>query len=278
MFWFKEQNDLINTWLTFLKGLQNQSQQMPISPNATRDIFLKAYQAIQKDPSFFVEAQLELLKDMNEMYQNIASAQKTTSLPDKRFQHEAWSKDPYFICIKEYYLTTSKWLREMVSHVQGLDADTKMKLEFYINQYIDACCPTNFPFTNPEVIEEFVKTKGVSLEKGLAAYMDDVSTGHWMKMSDSAPFKLGSTLATTKGDVIYRNKIFELIHYAPLSDKQYSVPLLIIPPWINKYYIFDLSPNNSFVKWMLEQGYNVFMISWVNPDPCSPRRTSKTTC
>src|SRR5471030_1055378 len=131
------QYDLINTWLTFLKGLQNQNQQMPISPYATRDIFLKAYQAIHKDPSFFVEAQLELLKDMNEMYQNIASGQKTTNLPDKRFQHEAWTKDPYFICIKEYYLTTSKWLRDMVSHVQGLDADTKMKLEFYINQYID---------------------------------------------------------------------------------------------------------------------------------------------
>lgn len=136
-----------------------------------------------------------------------------------------------------------------------------------MKQMVDAASPTNSPFTNPEVLEEFVKTKGRSLRQGLETLLQDMETGQWMKMTDPSAFELGTTVASTKGEVVFRNHLFELIHYAPLTKQQYKVPLLIIPPWINKFYIFDLSDSNSFVKWMVEQGHNVFIISWVNPGP-----------
>jgi len=277
----KDPLDVINFWSTFFKTMRQQNQhffssyvegiqyQMPISPTAIADIFLKALQALSKHPELLFDAQKAFLKDYSDMYKRILSPieNEIPTTMDKRFTHKAWHTDPYFIFIKEYYLANAQWLTEFVSHIEGIDRETKNKLQFYMNQFIEAVCPRNFPFFNPEVLEELVKTDGLSLKKGFDSFMDDVSTGHWMKMTDPSAFKLGETLATTKGDVVFRNEIMELIHYSPLTEKQFSVPLLIVPPWINKFYIFDLSPNNSYVKWMLEQGYDVFMISWVNPGP-----------
>jgi len=153
-----------------------------------------------------------------------------------------------------------------LTEIEGIDRPTNQKIRFYTKQMVDAIFPTNFPFTNPEVLEELIKTKGASLRKGFETLLQDIEEGQWMKMTDQKAFELGKTIASTKGNVIFRNELFELIHYAPLTEKQYEIPLLIIPPWINKYYIFDLSPQNSFIKWMLEQGHNVFIISWVNPE------------
>lgn len=276
-----DQEDTINSWWNFLKNFQEMNQhmassyfegmnkQMPISPTLIGDVFIKAAQSLLKKPSVLMEAQEELLREMNDLWQKMVFPEQGTApsnATDKRFHHEAWDNIPYFLFMKEYYLLTSRWLKNLMDQVEGVDELSKKKLQFYTNQLIEAVSPTNFPFTNPEVLEEMVRTDGSSLKKGFQALVDDMSSGQWMKMTDPTAFKLGETIATTKGDVVFRNELFELIHYHPLTEKQCSVPLLIIPPWINKFYIFDLSPKNSFVKWMLEQGQNVFIISWVNPD------------
>jgi len=276
----EDQEKTMNSWCTFLKNFQEMNQkmassyfegmnkQLPISPTLIGDVFIKAAQSLLKKPSVLMEAQEDLLREVNSLWQKMVFPEQDTiseNAADKRFHHEAWDTIPYFLFMKEYYLMTSRWLKNLTSQVDGIDELSKKKLQFYTNQLIEAASPTNFPFTNPEVLEEMVKTDGSSLKKGFQTLLEDMSSGQWMKMTDPTAFKLGETIATTKGDVVFRNELFELIHYKPLTEKQYSVPLLIIPPWINKFYIFDLSPKNSFVKWMLEQGQNVFIISWVNP-------------
>ncbi|OJW51159.1 MAG: hypothetical protein BGO67_12600 [Alphaproteobacteria bacterium 41-28] len=283
-----KQQNMADSWWSFLETFQEQNQSMaktyfesmqnhlPFSPTLMGDVFIKVGQALLENPDYLLKAKEELLEEINGLWQNMLSAEKG-ALPDhtsdKRFHHEAWKAVPYFLFIKEYYLITSRWLQKLVSEVEGLDDKTTYKIKFFTKQLTDAMSPTNFPFTNPEVIEELVKTQGTSLQKGFETLLQDMESGKWMKMTDPSTFKLGETIASTPGDVIFRNDLFELIHYKPLTEKQYEVPLLIIPPWINKYYIFDLSPNNSFVKWMLEQGYNVFIISWVNPGPDHASKT-----
>jgi polyhydroxyalkanoate synthase len=269
MFDSKDQQKFFAAWFSLMEALQKRHEDlhsshfeamqelMPISPLAMGEAWNKAVFAFMKHPAYLFEVQKELMV-------NLSKQEEDTSL-DKRFSHEAWMRDPYFSALKKSYLLNSNWLRNTISNLEGIDDKTKQKLEFYVNQYIDAICPTNYPLTNPEVLEEFTKTGGASLEKGMEKLMDDLAKGHWIDMTDPKAFVLGKSLATSKGEVIYRNDIIELIHYKPLTEKQHSVPLLIIPPWINKFYIFDLSPHNSFVKWMLEQGMDVFMISWVNP-------------
>ena len=276
----EREEDFVSSWWRSFYALQEQNLQitssyveeiqkyLPFSPTLIGDLFIKAGHALLKNPSHLLEAQTELLSETTALWQKIIFPQNEAidqPLIDKRFHHDAWQTVPYFLFVKEYYLMTARWLNNIVSHIEGLDELTSEKLKFYTNQLVEAVSPTNFPFTNPEVLEELVKTDGDSLRKGFQALLDDMETGRWMKMTDSSAFKLGETIASTKGEVVFRNDLFELIHYSPLTEKQYAVPLLIIPPWINKYYIFDLSPHNSFVKWMLEQGHNVFIISWINP-------------
>src|SRR3990167_10716694 len=278
--------DLINIWGDFLNSCQAQQMHMvnsilegmvqqlplPIVPAVPSipigDVFGKAIQTLAEDPYRHLQVQEELISDIHNLWNkmlSIKTSETTAVSPDKRFRHEAWETVPYFLFIKEYYLIISRWLEKIVSQMDGLDEKTTQKVQFYLKQMVDAASPTNSPFTNPEVLEEFVKTKGESLKKGLETLLQDMETGQWMKMTDLSAFRLGETLASTKGEVVYRNHLFELIHYAPLTEQQYAVPLLIVPPWINKFYIFDLSSSNSFVKWMVEQGHNVFIISWVNP-------------
>lgn len=271
---------MADSWWTFLETFQEQNQRMaksyfesmqhhvPFPPTLVGDVFLKAGQALLENPSSLLKAQSELLENINDLWKKMLTDEKeefSKPLPDKRFHHEAWESVPYFLFIKEYYLITSRWLQKLVSEVEGLDDQTLHKIQFFTKQLTEAISPTNFPFTNPEVIEELVKTQGTSLQKGFETLLEDMESGKWMKMTDPSAFELGKTLASTPGEVVFRSDLFELIHYRPLTEKQYTVPLLIIPPWINKYYIFDLSPNNSLVKWVLEQGYNVFIISWKNP-------------
>lgn len=258
---------------SFLAGMEKQVSlpiSLPSSANLVGDVFAKTTQALTQDPSRLLQAQGELVREMSTLWQKLLSLETTETRPspsDKRFRHEAWQTVPYFFFIKEHYLIMSRWLEKVISQIEGLDEKTTKKIQFYTKQMVDAAAPTNSPFTNPEVLEEFIKTKGESLKKGLETLLQDVEAGQWMKMTDPSAFRLGETLASTKGDVVYRNHLFELIHYAPLTAQQYSIPVLIIPPWINKYYIFDLSDSNSFVKWMVEKGHNVFIISWVNPGP-----------
>ncbi len=260
---FQEQNQRMTE--TFFKGMQ---QHLPFPPTVMGDVFIKTAQALLKNPSHLLNAQEELLGEIQDLWKKMLIPGKENISPipsDRRFRHDAWESQPYFLFMKEYYLVTSRWLQKLVSELEGLDPQTAVKIQFYIKQLTEAISPTNFPLTNPEVLEEFMNSKGDSLKKGFETLVKDMEGGQWMKMTDPSAFEVGKNIASTQGKVVFRNELFELIHYAPRTKKQYSVPLLIIPPWINKYYIFDLSPKNSFVKWMVEKGYNVYIVSWVNP-------------
>ncbi len=185
---------------------------------------------------------------------------------DRRFKAQAWHNDALFAFIRQSYLLSSKWMTDLVAQNSTvLEPDAARKLQFFTRAYVDALSPTNFPFTNPDVIQATIDSGGENLMKGMKNLLEDMKRGS-MRMTDENAFKLGENIAMTPGQVVFRNDLMELIHYAPAGDKTFATPLLIAPPWINKYYILDMRPDNSFVKWAVEQGHAVFMISWVNPD------------
>jgi polyhydroxyalkanoate synthase len=181
---------------------------------------------------------------------------------DRRFQSAEWKELPYFDYLKQYYLLTSQWLMEMVESAK-LDNETKKKLRFFTRQYIDAMSPANFPATNPEVLKLAADSNGETINKGLKNLIEDLEKGH-ISMTDESAFEVGRNLATTRGAVVFENDLIQLIQYSPLTETVSEYPLLIVPPCINKYYVLDMQPENSFVRHALEQGNNVFIISWRN--------------
>jgi polyhydroxyalkanoate synthase len=231
---------------------------------------------LMADPNQLFDSQMSYWKDYWGLVQKSSLQllagmpdQERDEKPDKRFRHEAWSANPMFSFIKESYLLTSKAIRTAVQDIQGLDDKTRQKIEFYTDQYLDAIAPSNFVGTNPEILQLTIESRGENLVKGLQNLLEDLERGPCqlqIQMTDMDAFEVGKDLAVSPGKVIYNNDLIELIQYSPTTEKVYSRPLLIIPPWINKYYILDLREQNSMVKWMVDQGYTVFMISWANPD------------
>jgi polyhydroxyalkanoate synthase len=184
---------------------------------------------------------------------------------DRRFQSAEWKELPYFDYLKQYYLLTSQWLMEMVESAK-LDDETKKKLRFFTRQYIDAMAPANFPATNPEVLKLAADSNGETINQGLRNLIEDLEKGH-ISMTDESAFEVGRNLAVTRGAVVFENDLIQLIQYSPLTKTVSEYPLLIVPPCINKYYVLDMQPENSFVRYALEQGNNVFIISWRNIPP-----------
>ncbi len=195
---------------------------------------------------------------------------KTPSQPDRRFASDAWNDNIYFDYLKEHYLMTSSWMQNAVTQLdEDTDTHTQNKMSFYTRQWLDAIAPSNFMITNPEVLQAALESNGESILKGLTNLREDVERGKGrlaISTTDNKAFKVGENLAATEGSVIYENHMMQLIQYAPTTANARSIPLLLIPAWINKYYIFDMQQKNSFVAWLVEQGYTVFVISWVNPD------------
>ena len=188
---------------------------------------------------------------------------------DRRFRDPAWSENWVFHHLKQSYLLTAACVQSAVGNLRGLEEQDAAKLAFYTRQFVDAMAPTNFLATNPAALKETVETKGENLLKGMRNVLDDLerNDGRFApRMSDESHFTLGETIATTPGKVVFQNDLMQLIQYAPGTETVFRRPLLIVPPWINKYYVLDLRPKNSFVRWALAKGYTVFMISWVNPD------------
>jgi len=229
------------------------------------------------DPAKIMSAQMELLQEYQALWMHTTSRlmQPDEVGPDEnaprdpRFRDEAWKDNPVFEFIKQSYLLNSKWLRSYFTSLDGVDEETAKKLEFYGEQIVDALAPTNFPLTNPTVLNEIKETKGENLVKGMNNLVADLQNGQGglrPKQMNLDDFELGKDIATTPGSVVYESPYMQLIQYEPTTKDVYKKPLLIIPPWINKFYILDLREDNSFIKWAVGQGYTVFVVSWVNPD------------
>lgn len=187
---------------------------------------------------------------------------------DKRFADPQWSENPMFDALKQLYLATSRWAQELVEDAEGVDEHTRHKARFYIEQITNALSPTNFPVTNPEVLRETASSNAENLVKGMHMLAEDIEAGGGslkIRQSDSSRFKVGENIANTPGKVIHQNDICQVIQYAPMTEEVLKRPLLIVPPWINKFYVLDLNPEKSFIRWAIEQGNTVFVISWINP-------------
>jgi polyhydroxyalkanoate synthase subunit PhaC len=183
---------------------------------------------------------------------------------DNRFRDEAWQKEPYYDAVKQSYLIGAKFLHDFVEQA-NVDEKMKMQLRFYARQFTDAISPSNFPMTNPEVIRTAIDTRCESLTEGMKNLMEDIQKGR-ISMTDESAFEVGENIAITPGEVIYENELIQLIQYKPTTEQVEKRPLLLVPPCINKYYVLDLTPANSFVRYALEQGHPVFLISWRSAD------------
>ncbi|SPJ25324.1 class I poly(R)-hydroxyalkanoic acid synthase [Palleronia abyssalis] len=188
---------------------------------------------------------------------------------DQRFSGEVWQHHPMFNYLKQQYLMNAELVRDAVSQIEGLDPKDKRRLEYFSQQIVDMMSPTNFLGTNPEALARAVETEGQSLVDGLENLVRDLERNDGelvVTLADPNAFKVGENLATTPGKVVYRNRLFELIQYAPMTEQVYKTPLVIFPPWINKFYILDLKDRNSLIRWIVEQGFTLFVVSWKNPD------------
>ncbi|TPL95265.1 class I poly(R)-hydroxyalkanoic acid synthase [Mesorhizobium sp. B2-3-12] len=188
---------------------------------------------------------------------------------DKRFQDPEWGRNAFFDFLKQAYLVTSRWASELVDHAEGLDEHTRHKASFYVKQVSNAISPSNFILTNPELFRETVASNGENLVRGMKMLAEDIAAGKGdlkLRQADYSPFEIGRNIATTPGKVVGRSDVAEIIQYDAATETVLKRPLLICPPWINKFYILDLNPQKSFIRWAIEQGHTVFVISWINPD------------
>jgi polyhydroxyalkanoate synthase len=188
---------------------------------------------------------------------------------DKRFQDEAWSTNAAFDFIKQAYLVTTRWAEHMVDEADGLDDHTRHKARFYVRQVSSALSPSNFVPTNPELLRATLRENGANLVRGMTMLAEDIKAGDGelrLRQTDPSKFSVGGNIAVTPGEVVFRNELIELIQYSPTTETVLKRPLLIVPPWINKFYVLDLNPEKSFIRWAVEQGLTVFCMSWVNPD------------
>jgi polyhydroxyalkanoate synthase len=239
--------------------------------------FLEMTRRMMAEPAKLAQAQTELWQSYLQLWQTTADRMMGKEAPriaepqkgDRRFRHPDWEQNPIFDYIKQSYLLTSNWLVNTVRKVDGLDDETAKRIDFYTRQFVDAMAPSNFALTNPEVVRATIDSNGQNLIKGLSNLLTDLERGKGrlhIRMSDDTAFEVGRNVAVTPGKVVFQNDLIQLLQYLPVTEKVRKRPLLIVPPWINKYYILDLKPENSFIKWATEQGHTVFVVSWVNPD------------
>jgi polyhydroxyalkanoate synthase len=225
-----------------------------------------------KDPHKIWQMQLAYWNDVSNLAQTQLQhwlVQIPIPINDPRFNRDDWLNNPFFNQLTQHYLLASEHVNSLFEKLEYPDNNTQKRLKFFTKQYLDLLSPANFIHTNPQVIDETLKSNGKNLLHGLHHLLSDLEVGSsqlMIKMTDTDAFKIGENIAITPGKIIFRNNLMELIQYTPQTTKVNSVPLLIIPPWINKYYILDLSPHNSLVRWLVKQGITVFVISWVNPD------------
>jgi polyhydroxyalkanoate synthase len=254
------------------KGISAPSDELGIAK-----AFMDMTEKMLANPQKMVETQMNLMWDyfslwQHSMLRSMGMEGNPVAAPkkgDNRFKDAHWDDHFLFDFIKQSYLITARHVHDSVSKVEGLEDVSKKKVDFFTRNFIEAMAPTNFAATNPEVLRETVKTHGQNLLKGFNNLLRDIEAGDGelrVKMADTSAFEMGRNVATTKGKVIFQNEMMQLIQFNPTTKEQFKRPLLIVPPWINKYYIMDLRESNSWIKWCTDQGHSVFVISWVNPD------------
>ncbi len=239
--------------------------------------FLEMTARLMTDPARLMQAQFGLWQDTMTLWQS--TAKRMMGLPadpvieadpkDRRFRDEAWRDNEVFDFVKQSYLLSARFVQDVARQTNGMDAHTAQKVDFYTRQFVDAMSPTNFVLTNPEVLRRTAETGGENLVRGLNNLLADLERGRGqlrVSMTDAEAFDVGGNIAVSRGKVVFQNDLMQLLQYAPSTDAVAERPLLIVPPWINKFYILDLRPKNSFIRWAVAQGHTVFVVSWVNPD------------
>ena len=240
------------------------------------NVFGKISEYWLSDPERALHAQTDLLGRYMELWHSSIQAMAGEKADivaepekgDRRFNDSEWNENQFFNFLKQTYLITSEWAANLVDETEGLDEHTKHKAAFYTKQLINSLSPSNFPATNPEVLREMFESDGESLVNGMKMLAEDITEGDGelkLRQADNTAFKVGVDVANTPGKVIAENDVCQLLQYSPSTKKTIKRPLLIVPPWINKFYILDLNPKKSFIKWCVDQGHTVFVISWVNP-------------
>jgi len=263
---------IVSEWLK-----RQQDSEPSLDPLNIGSAFLEMTSRLATNPTGLMQAQMGFWQDYMTLWQNTAKrmagleAGPVIKAPsgDRRFKDKDWEDNEIFDFIKQSYLLSARYVQDLVKDAEGLDPKDAQKVDFYARQFVDAMSPSNFVLTNPEVLRKTAETGGENLIKGLNNLLADLDRGKGelrIKMTDMDAFKLGENIAVTPGKVIYQNELMQLIQYTPTTQKVLKRPLLIGPPWINKFYILDLRPKNSLVRWAVEQGHTVFVISWVNPD------------
>ncbi|HIF9086814.1 TPA: class I poly(R)-hydroxyalkanoic acid synthase [Photobacterium damselae] len=233
----------------------------------------KFFEQAANQPAAMLKVQTHWWEQQLQIWQNLVLSEPSKSvveaeLGDKRFANEAWQNELLYNFIKQSYLLFSKTYQDTIDSIEGVDEKTKERISFFSRQAINALSPSNFIATNPELLKMTLEQNGENLIAGLEKFKEDIESSAdilKVRMTNNNAFRIGDDIATTEGDVVYRNDLFELIQYRPLTEKVHATPLLIVPPFINKYYILDLTAKNSMVRWLLEQGHSVFMMSWRNP-------------
>jgi len=260
----------------YIERAQQGKAALPADDIGVANAFVELSGKLMANPMLLAQAQLRMWQDSMRLWHN-ATARFFGEKPepvadaktDNRFRGEAWQNNFLFDYIKQSYLLAAQNIQRTVGEVQGLDPQTARKVRFFTRQFVDAIAPTNFLFTNPEVLKATVDSGGRNLIDGLHHLLEDLDRGGGqlaISMTDYSAFELGKNVATAPGKVVYQNDLMQLIQYSPTTETVWKTPLLIIPPWINKYYILDLREKNSFIRWAVAQGHTLFVISWVNPD------------
>ena len=265
-----------------IAAMSNRKAANPTLNSPDQEVFMNAatsyWQQMSHNPAKLFESQLEFwgksVKHFIEAQQVLAQgkleAPEDPTPTDRRFANPLWKTNPYFNYVKQQYMLNAEALRAAVQNIEDLEPIERKRLDYFSSQIIDMMAPTNFLGTNPDALEKAMETEGESLVRGLENLVADIeaSGGELLvRLSDGNAFKLGENIGSTPGSVVFRNRMMELIQYKPTTEQVHATPLIIFPPWINKFYIMDLKQQNSLIKWITDQGYTLFVVSWVNPDP-----------
>jgi polyhydroxyalkanoate synthase len=275
----KNLQELESLTVRMVKAISQKRESDPAMQGPSMDLYAKAaaayYAEMMAKPERMIEQQVQFWRKSLENFSNAQQKLSDEEKPepakptDRRFKNPLWETNPYFSFIRDQYLLSSETIQETVNNLGDIDNHEKQRVQFFSRQMVDMFSPSNFFGTNPDALEKAMETNGQSLVDGLSNFVRDIEANSGelsVTLADPNAFEVGKNIATTPGAVVFRNRMFELIQYAPTTETVHKTPLVIFPPWINKFYILDLKEQNSFIKFAVSQGFSVFVVSWVNPD------------